>query len=254
MAPTPAERALERRLAAAAQDPAERPALNRELLDSEVYVLGTVEGESSIRMLGLTDDEGPFTPFFTSEDALRELLDAHPDCDPRYVRLGCRAMFEMAGGARLVLNPYSAYGKVYLPAEVAAILSGNEPGVQAEVLEAGRTVFLGAAAHVPPDLPAVLARFFTQRPTVEAAHLGWIVHPDGHAGYLMLVVAGDQEQAMAGFGSVAVGELTGGETLDVMVFPPGSDSTYLSAVPRFYERGRQADVPPERKRRWGRRP
>lgn len=121
----------------------------------------------------------------------------------------------MTNGGRLALNPYSACGKMCTPAEIQALLAGEEAGVEAKVIQANQQVLVGAAAHVPPRLPGVL-------------------------------------QAMAGFGSVSVGELTGGKTLDVVVVPPGSDNPYLTSVRRFYERRPQADTPPARKRRWGR--
>lgn len=237
--------ALERLLAAAAQDPAQRPAFAAALLDSQVYVLGLVEGDvvggvaqtgTSVRLLTVSDREGPITPFFTSERMVQATLAALPGTDPRYVRLGCRTLFEMTRGSRLVLNPHGPHGKVFLPDEVAALLSGGQVGVTTETLATSRQVTVGAPTHVPPDLPAVLARFFAQRPVVEAAYLGWIAHPDGHSGYLVVVVAPDRQQAMDGFGTLQVGELTGGHTLDVLVQPPGADNPLARTVAPFYVR------------------
>jgi hypothetical protein len=82
----------------------------------------------------------------------------------------------------------------------------------------------------------VLSRFLAQKPEVHAAHLGWIAHPDGHQGYLMVVVADDREAAMAGFGSVQIGDVTGGPSLDVIVVPPEDVNHLLSNVPAFYKR------------------
>lgn len=253
MKPTPSEPDVEHLLQAAANDPVQRPAFNDALLSGDVYVLGVVEGDvvggvagvgTSLRLATTADGDGPLTPFFTSEAALQRYLGARPGSDPRFVRLGCRPFLEMTKGSRLALNLGSDYGKHFVPAEVEALLAGREPGVTTEVLQAERQVFVGAAAHVPPDLPKVLTRFLETRP-VEAAHLGWIAHPDGHTGYLMLVVAADSEAAMSGFGALAIGDVTGGETLDVMVLTPGSDSPFLQSVPRFFRGLSQA------KRRWG---
>ena len=58
---------------------------------------------------------------------------------------------------------------------------------------------------------------------------------------------------MVGVGSVAIGEVTGGETLDVMVVAPGAQNMLHGVVPPFYTRQQQTDAPQERKRRWGRR-
>jgi hypothetical protein len=206
-----------------------------------------------MRIVSIADDDGQLTPFFTSEQSLQEYLDARPGADPRFVRLNCRALFEMTKGSRLILNPFSAYGKMLLPDEIAALVAGQEPGVTTEVLPAERQVMVGAAAHVPPQLPAVLSRFLTQRSVVDEAYLGWIAHPDGHTGFLMVVVATDGDQAMSGFGSLNIGEVTEGASLDVMVVAPGADNMLLGIVAPFYSRQPQVDAPPERKRRWGRR-
>jgi hypothetical protein len=254
MTSTPAQSEVERLLQAAANDPVQRPAFNDALLSSDIYVLGHVEGDATdgvagdgtfLQLTTIADDDGPLTPFFTSQAALEPYLAVRPGDDPRFVRLGCRPFFEMTRGSRLALNLGSDYGKLFVPAEVEALLEGREPGVAKEVLKAGRQVLVGAAAHVPPDLPKVLARFLDARP-VEAAHLGWIAHPDGRTGYLMLVVADDGDAAMSGFGALGIGDITGGETLDVMVLPPGSDSSFLESVPRFFT------GTPHGKRRWGR--
>jgi SseB protein N-terminal domain/SseB protein C-terminal domain len=249
---------LERLLVAAGKDPAERPAFARAILDSEVYVLGsldrpTVAGaaqpDTSMRVVTWSDEEGPLTPFFTSEGALQRTLAARPGTDPRFLRVRCRDLFQMLEGQRLVLNPDGPSGKFYLPGEIEALLAGKEHGVTAEVVQAGREVLVGAAAHVPPDLPAVLARFFAQRPVVEGAHLGWITHPDGQQGYLMIVVASDREAALAGLGAVQINEIIGGQTLDVLVVPSGTEEHMLSSVPAFYQRPPQPDERSPRRRR-----
>jgi hypothetical protein len=246
VAPSEAEAHLEALLVAAATDPAQRPAFTTALLGSDVCVLGTVEGEvaggvaaagTSMRIVGLVDGEGEVTPFFTSEQATQAFLASQPDTDPQFVRLGCRALFEMTRGARLVLNPSSSYGKVFVPEEIAALLAGEEPGLTRQVLQEDRQVLIGAPAHVPPELPKVLERFFAQRPVVEAAHLGWIAHATAEPGYLLVVVASDADQAMAGFGSVAIGDVTEGSSVDVMVVAPGADNPLAGIVPPFYTRG-----------------
>lgn len=236
---------LERLLEGAADDPAQRPAFTAALLGSDVFVLGEVLGplEEGVAPTGTSavltafgDGEGQFTPFYTSEQRIRETLAARPGTNPRYLRLNCRALFEMTAGARLVLNPDSPYGKVFVPEEIAALLTGREAGMTTETLPAEREVMVGAPAHVPPQLPPALSRFFAQRPVVEAAYLGWIVHPDGHSGYLLVIVAADREQAISGFGTMQIGELTGGPTVDVLVVPPAEPNVLEQVVGPFYAR------------------
>ena len=236
---------LERLLQAAATDPAARPAFTQALLASDVYALGTYDGElvdgvvrsgGSLQLVVIDEHEDYVTPFFTSQDALRRYVAAHPENDGPFVRIGCRELFERSRGMRLVLNPDSPFGKFFVGEEVDALLAGDEPGLTREVLQSDQQVMIGAAAHVPPELPAVLTRFFASRPMVEAAHLGWIAHTDGRSGYLLVVVASDADQAMSGFGSVNIGDVTDGKTLEVIVLPPGSTDSLLSTAPRFYTR------------------
>ena len=242
----------------AAHDPAERPAFARALLDSHVFVLGSIDPPpvdgtaapgAKANILFLHDAEGPITPFFTSEDALRHTVSVRPETDPQYLRMPCRALFEMTQGARLVLNPDAPYGKVYLPDEVASLLAGTEIGLDAHVLRAGEQVRVGVPAHIPPALPEVLARYLVQRPAVSAAHLGWIAHPDGHQAFLVVIVATDRDAAMDGFGTLSIGELTEGQPFEVIVASPDEPHHALSSVPPFYVRPEQQDVPPDPPRR-----
>ena len=250
---------LERLLQAAAGDPAERPAFFDALLGHDVLVLGTLEPPptdgvaqpgSSMQLVNVSDDEGALVPFFTSHEMLQVALAARPGTDPRFLRVPCRALFEMTKGSRLVLNPDAPYGKIFLPAEIDALVAGREPGMTTDVVTEARQVTVGAAAHIPDDLPPALSRFFVQRPSVQAAHLGWVAHPDGQTGYLMIVVAPDREEALHGLGTLAISELTEGQTLDVMVVTPHETDHLLAMVPAFYVRRAQADLPPDRKRRW----
>jgi len=111
---------LERTLAAAADDPAQRPAFVQVLLQSEVYVLGflnrpmagsTVLPGTTVNLVTWTDEDGPITPFFTSKGMLEATTSARPGTDPRFLRMQSRALFEMLQGQRLVLNPDGPNGR-----------------------------------------------------------------------------------------------------------------------------------------------
>jgi hypothetical protein len=243
---------LERLLVAAANDPAERPAFAQALLVHDVFVLGRsdpppVNGllalDAKVYFTSLKDDRGTVLPFFTSETQLQEAVAAWPGTDPAFLCLPCRAFFEITRGSRLVLNPNAPFGKDYEPAEVAGLLDGGPTGLEEVAVEEEQEVLVGAPRVTPPELPAALARYFVQRPMVEAAHLGWWIGPDGHQGYLVGIVTPDSEAAMDGFGLLEVEQLTGGATLDIGVFPPGSDDAMLTSLPPpFYVRSPQADV------------
>lgn len=241
---------VERLLAAASLDAAERPAFMRALLDSSVLVLGSAvhdprdqDGQGMVISIHrLRDEDGLVAPFFTSEAMLRATLAAVPDVDPAFIKMRCRYFFEVARTSRSVINPHGPHSKIFSAEEAEAYLGGREPGLRTVTIDSDREVLIGHPARVPPDLPAVLSRYLVQRPVVEAAHLGWIVHPDGHAGYLLVVAAGDRDEVLRGFGSMGIGEITDGHSLDVIVHPPGDENHVLSSVAPFYTRPNQADT------------
>lgn len=238
----PDGRELERLLTAATTDPAARPAFYRELLDTSVYLLGTfdapvvdgvLQAGSQVFLTNLTDGDGEIVPMFSSEEMLNATLDALPGMTRDWVVLPVRTVFDMTCGARLVLNPHGPHGKVFTAAEVEALLEGRELGVSVETLEENRQVLVGTPAHIPDRLVDVLGRFLAERP-VDAAHLGWMVQPDGAAGYFLVVVSDAGEAALAGLGQVGLTDLAEGNPFDAMVVPRGTRDHPLVGVEPFF--------------------
>ena len=237
---------LEKVLVRAASDPVARPAFIAALMASSVVVPGypdqplvgdVAQPGTKLSLAAWSDASGPLTPFFTSELALNRALDARGMTDRRFVVLACRDFFGIARGQRLLLIPYGPGGKEFTPNEVEALLAGREPDGQTLVARTASQVLTGAAAHIPDALPGVLTRYLEQRPVVERAHLGWIAHPDGQSGYLLVLLAASRESALDGFGSLGIGEYTGGTSIDVVVVPPGTKKHLLSSLAPFYSRG-----------------
>ncbi|MFZ0039764.1 MAG: enhanced serine sensitivity protein SseB C-terminal domain-containing protein [Solirubrobacteraceae bacterium] len=243
---------LERLLVAAANDPAERPAFAQALLTHDVYVPGrsdpppvngVIPPDAKLRFATLEDARGSVLPFFTSQAKLEEALAQWPGADPAFLCLPARALLEITRGSRLALNPNTSPGKEYTPQEVAALLDGRESGLEPILITEKQEVLVGAPRFVPPELPAMLARFFVQRPVVEAAHLGWWRGPGGDEAYLLGVVALNPEAALEGFGQLGLDRLTEGRALDIQVFEPGAENGILDHLPPpFYIRAAQADV------------
>lgn len=231
--------------AAAATDPARRPEFLRVLLESEIYALGspsqpTVGGRAEagtyMQLVTWSDDNGKITPFFTSEEMLQRTVSRRRS-DPRFVRLGARPFFEMLKGQRLVLDPDGDHAKIFIATEVEDLLAGRDPGRERRVVPKDTKVLVGAAAHLPAALPKVLSDFFSKRPVVHQAHLGWIAYPEtGEDGYLLVVLADDREAAMEGFGSLQITDVTGGKNVDAYVVPPSQRQHWLSNVDPFYVR------------------
>jgi SseB protein N-terminal domain/SseB protein C-terminal domain len=252
------EQDLEAMLEAAKADGAARPKFIQALLEAKVYVLGTIGGPiepqtppvGNIHLGHIDDPGGPLIPFFTSEAMLRKTMDTRPGVDPGYLHLPCRLLWESAADVRYILNPNGPTAKIFEPAEIAALLAGDEPGRERIVTTDKQDVMVGGAAHIPEQLPVVLAQFFATRPVVAAARLGWIAHPNGATGYLLTVATADRETALEGFGSLGIGDFTDGNTIDVIVEPDTEPPRLLGSIAPFYQR--QGDDRPKRRRLFGR--
>ncbi|HUW54755.1 MAG TPA: SseB family protein [Rhodanobacter sp.] len=131
------ENSLEHALRVAVTDPSSLADFYRELLESEVYVIGSSvveEGDSvqdedgavplqpEVRVSiqsWLRSDGSPVTPLFSSLSVLQRSITRQMS----YLLLPARTLFELTAGAALVLNPKSDYSKELLPHEVASLLA-----------------------------------------------------------------------------------------------------------------------------------
>lgn len=136
------ETSLERALRVAAADPSGLADFHRELLGSEIYVIGSAvqeEGDGAQGADGaipappevrvsiqswLRSDDSPVTPFFSSLPVLQRSITRQMS----YLLLPARTLFELTAGAALVLNPKSDCSRELLPHEVATLLAeGVDP-------------------------------------------------------------------------------------------------------------------------------
>lgn len=232
---SPQETVLEDLLAQAAHDPAQRPLFVRALLDSEVYVLGTHDEErEELNVVNFFDADGMVVPMFTSPDMVVMTLDQMPDCGPSCVRLLCRHLWAATNGERFVLNPHGPHSKVFIAAEIAALLDGREPGLREYTGQEPLRIEVAPASDSPAQLTDVLRRFFADRPSVAEARLGWARLPDGGECYLVTVASDSAEDAIRGFGSLGVESITGGVCVDVVVEPLAQAGSILTGVEPFH--------------------
>lgn len=236
---------IETLLAAAASDSAAAPAFVVALVESTVIVPGTASGENTATLADLLRTDGTSVqPFYTSEERLRETLQAVPGFERAFLALPCRTLWQMTRGATLVLNPHSAHGKEFLPGEIAQLLDGAAT-MTPRVVEAETRVFVGEPARVPPGMTDLLTTLFTRHPEVGAATLGWKVTPsvDSSAAppdeSYLLVIEGNptlRETLGAELGQTLV-TYSLSSPIDVMYAAPGA-AHLLSAVSPFYRRRR----------------
>jgi hypothetical protein len=117
----------EKLLFKAAKKPALRPKFNELLLRSDVFVIplnrpaiwnGEAVKGQALQLLGYNASNLFFIAFFTSPERAAE---ANPQ-GMGVLKMAARDFFRITYGSYLVLNPNSAIGKEFVPAEISNIL------------------------------------------------------------------------------------------------------------------------------------
>jgi hypothetical protein len=127
------ETPLEEAFLRAQKNAMSRREFNRMLLDSDLIVVGRIEGREfsdiggALRpgeklKLGLVEHNGQrWIPCFTSTSR----LEAGIEQNTAYVVLSARALFQMTRGLPVLLNMGSEVGKEFSPEEIDALLDPN---------------------------------------------------------------------------------------------------------------------------------
>ena len=238
------ENDLEHALVRASKEAAARPAFYRLLLESDLYVIGEVEGTPAgegqrsiaagerIQIASGESKGRQFLPVFSALVRMQTYLRE----ERKYLSLKGRALFEMTKGALLILNPGSDYGKELLPDEIAGLLN---PSVRSVTLDKPTKVLIGQPAVYPHDLINALKTAFAQRPDVSSAYLIQIAF-DGEAPHPLIGVetTGDWPGVSQEIGR-AVAAVAPGLRVDAVQIdrakPDGFAASLLNTAP-FYTR------------------
>ena len=165
------ENELERALVAAVNSPAAAQEFYRLLLQSDLLVLGTAEGQEDasakfalapggrLNLVPGVKNGGQFLPVFSS---LRRMQD-YVKQESKYLSITGRALLDLTRGAPVILNPASDYGKELTAEQVAQLL---DPQPQGEA----RTIV--GEADYPMPLVEALQGLFATRPDIDAA---WMI-------------------------------------------------------------------------------
>jgi type III secretion system (T3SS) SseB-like protein len=171
MAFTP-ENDLEKALVRAVQEPSAAPDFYRLLLESQLLVMGTAEGQESATQqfsvapganlkLEIGEADGrKFLPVFSSVTRMQ----AYVKQESRYLALNGRDLLETTRGAPVVLNPGSEYGKDLAPDEVARLLDPS-------LTHKSEKVSIGEAVY-PAALVDALVELFRSQAEVATA---WMI-------------------------------------------------------------------------------
>jgi len=167
------ENELERALVKAAKNSAAAPDFYRLLLESDLLVMGTVEGQEDATEqfklgpggkvnleTGLKKGGGTFLPVFSSLLRMQDYVKQ----ESKYLRVNGRALLDLTRGAPVILNPASEYGKELTPEQVAQLLDPQATHSQPRLI-------IGEEDY-PMPLVEALIEVFTTRPDVEAA---WMI-------------------------------------------------------------------------------
>lgn len=237
----PLENHLEQLLAAAAQDPGQRPAFYRALLESDLYVLGTAHetagGDTQLELRVLEAEGRRVIPIFSSEARIQEFVQR----EETYLQMNGRALLGTVtgSGTGLVLNPGAAYGKEFTPEEIAALLDGSlfRRGEEREV-KAGEQVLLAQPARYPHELVRALRSFLAGQPAVRAAYLAQMHRPTlGDSPHLVIGIDGDLAAIAGEIGLVAREVLGEGEIVDLIPIAAEPISEYMTTQTEpFYVR------------------
>ena len=239
------ENELERALVQAAKNPAATPDFYRLLLESDLLVMGTVEGREDaikqfilsaggrINLVTAARSGGTFLPVFSSLPRMQDYVKQ----ESKYLSIKGRALLDLTRGASVVLNPASEYGKELTPQQIAYLLDPSSAPQNSVLPVIGQ-------GEYPAGLIEALTGIFTGRPDIEAA---WALalHIPGEDTPRQLVgveMAGDWPSLMQ---QVQAAAQALDQPFDIQrvdrTNPAGMANTLLQ-VPPFYQRGKNGPV------------
>lgn len=224
------ENEIERMLMRAAQEPSERPAFARALIDAEIVVVLVPEGGriapgpdgqaivpegTRLTLQSVTRGEDRLLPFFTAPSRARAWFSGDHIVAPDRTR----DLFGRYPEAFFVLNPGSDYGKEFTPAEVKRLLAGHfEEGAETITIPAGEQVMLGHPSDVPDELIAALSREISAEKSIRGA---WLMlaaragHPD-QSWMLGVDHEGSWSNVLAAINRAVAGNVLKGRPLDAV--------------------------------------
>ena len=172
------ENELERALVKAVKIPAAAPDFYRLLLESDLLVMGTVEGQEAateaftlasgghVNLVTGLKDGHQYLPVFSSVLRMQDYVKQ----ESKYLSINGRALLELTRGAPVILNPASEYGKELTAEQVGQLLGPSRPsGPQ-------RTII--GEADYPMPLVEALTRVFAADALVEAARMIQVTFAD----------------------------------------------------------------------------
>jgi hypothetical protein len=182
--PVEGDLSLETLLQRSASEAAYRPEFYKRVLSDDLIVITsgaeategvkTVQEDTPVNILTLANG---VIPVFTAKERIFDKGVITEEV--QFMQMAGHALFTMTKGASLVLNPYSDYGKEFLPDEVEQMLNGTilTNSQQEIVYKESTEVLIGAPAKYPDDIVNSLKLLFAGKPRISAAYVAWIHDP-----------------------------------------------------------------------------
>jgi hypothetical protein len=239
---------LELLLKKAASEPIFREEFYKRLLTDELIVIihnsqiphgdTVLKEDTSVNIIKYEDGT---IPVFTSTDRIFDKGVVKEQVE--YMQMTGENLFSLAKGAKYILNPYSDYGKEFLPDEIERLLDGTimTDTVQTMKIEKETKVQIGQPAKYPTEITNSLKKLFTEKSNVKAAYLGWIYVSDSRepAHYIFGIdIEGDWGNLTQEAGSIAKQFLEQHEFVDFIKIDNkgGVCDYFLKETKQFYER------------------
>lgn len=200
---------LEQSLFNASADEKQTPKFYELLMDSTIFILGSVSGkenetfevngdqEFDIQHWERDDDQSPVIPFFTSLQTLQKSI---PE-DTAYLEMPVTAFFEMTLGVSLIMNPNTDYGIEFEFEDVASLMNidPNElPEAHDHVYAEDTEMLLGKLDTLPENLCKALVKTLSNYPAIETAYIGAIHIPsEDKEPHLLIGLEGEGDIATA---------------------------------------------------------
>lgn len=240
------ENEIERMLMRAAQEPSERPAFARALIDAGIVMVLVPEGGrivpgadgktivpegTKLTVPSAMRGEERLLPFFTAPSRARAWFSGDHIVAPDRTR----DLFGRYPEASFVLNPGSDYGTEFTPSEVKRLLAGHfEEGAETITLPVGQQLLLGHPSEVPDALIAALSREFSAVKSVRGAWL-MLAARAGHSGQSWMLGVdcdGSWSDVQAAINRAVAGDGLKGRPLDAVPLEGNSlASTLRTGIP-----------------------
>ena len=239
---------FEELLKKAANEPSSRDEFIKRILTEKLVVItnddkiheGYTKLEKDTQVSIFTFEDGR-VPIFTSTD--RILDKGIIKQKVKFLAFNGRDLFNMVKDKTLILNPYSNYGKEFIPEEIERILSGTyfNASPQQIIIEKTTEVRIGQPSKYPVDVVKALAKLFSNQPDVIAGYLAWIHDPATNVPphYIFAIdTMGDYRKIVAKAGNIVQDFLGSSEIFDFIQITRrgGLDDYFLNSTEPFYKR------------------